>query len=198
MEDFSAEDFDQFEDEAIDSSNNDVLARVVNACNEAVRLEAKKKELLASIKGIDAKYEHLKYTIIPDLMLEVGATQLAGDKFELEVKRQLFAYIPKASSKDPAMHVRRRQCHQWLQDNDFGRMIKRAISVELGKGSGEVAERIKSAIASEAPKLPIVENENIHASTWSAFLKECSKNGIDLPKELFNSAAKDVAIIKSR
>lgn len=158
-------------------------------------------ELANFLDGLNKEIENLQNTLkivlerkrvlveetIPSIMMELGIKDLTlenGKKMSL--KSEVYAQI--ASENKPL-------CFVWLNEHNFGGLIKTNVIVEFGKGSREMAFDLADELRTNGYNVNF--KEDIHAQTLKAFLKEQIKKGNkELPLELFGAKPINIATIK--
>lgn len=134
------------------------------------------KERLKQISEVD----------IPTLMDSIGMAQFTlRTGVVISVEEVIRASIPKAQSL---------AAFAWLRANNSEALIKREVSVSFGKGENDAAEKLLTELSSQG--LPVENNESVHASTLSAWVREKLKNGIEIPIELFGVFRQRVSKVK--
>lgn len=133
-----------------------------------------------ALKQAKERARVLREETIPSAMQELGLESLVlstGQK--LSVQQEVYASIP--SGGKPA-------AFQWLNDNGFGGLIKVEVSTLFGKGEQESAVELYKELTGRGLEMDL--QENVHAQTLKAFLKEqLAKGNADLPLELFGARA---------
>lgn len=110
-----------------------------------------------------------------------------GDGRELELNEKVRASIA-GDKRVPAI--------KWLDEHDFGHIVKRQLIFEFGKGSDEEMKAFVEHVK-KFKKLPVMkENFSVHPQTLIAWVNERLKEGDDLPKETFGIFVQRFAKIK--
>jgi hypothetical protein len=73
----------------------------------------------------------------------------------------------------------------WLDDNGFSKLIKRAFIVKFGKEEEKWANKFAADLRRRKKPVNVEEKKEVHHSTLKAFVKEELTNGRDVPTELF-------------
>lgn len=131
-----------------------------------------------------------------------------GSKIKLEngrtisVKEFFSASIPSNSKinseKDPEkaqeLMDRKESCHEWLDENGLGGIIKNQIIISLDRGENEKAKLIMEELATK--DLMVTKEEIVNHMTLNATLKEQMKKGVNVPFEKFSVQTGTVVDIK--
>lgn len=137
------------------------------AAAEVARLEA---ELTAARESLRDYAERQ----VPDMMDQVGMAEFkTASGLKIKIEETIRASIPKASAPS---------AFAWLREHGHAAMIKRVISVALGKGEEERAQKLHDMLDSE---FEVDDAQNVHPSTLSAFVREKLRDGEDVPLDLF-------------
>ena len=113
-----------------------------------------------------------------------------GDGRELQLKEEVRASIA-GEKRYPAIN--------WLDEHDYGHIVKRQIIVEFGKGEQERADRLLKTLKELEPQLGtlvIKTNYNVHPMTLVSWVKEQLKEGVDLPVDVFGIYRQRTAKVK--
>jgi hypothetical protein len=156
--------------------------------------------LIAADKAIELAEEDLKEKkerarnlreeSIPMAMQELGLLDLkltTGEK--VSIKQDVYSAI--AAENKP-------QAFQWLEDHDFGGLIKTEVSIAFGKGELDKAIELAEKLRTE-DELEASLTRNVHAQTMGAFLREQMadvEKSKDFPLDLFGARPVWVAKIK--
>lgn len=115
--------------------------------------------------------------LLPALMKECGVPEFGfgppDARETVAIKQVYMGSISEAHSVE---------AFKWLRDNKFGALIKNLFKVSLGVGDDKKAAKLVKAL--EKAKLPYEQKESVHASTLSAFIREQTEAGKDLPTDL--------------
>lgn len=113
-----------------------------------------------------------------------------GDGRELQLKEEIRASIA-GEKRGPAIN--------WLDNHDYGHIVKRQIIVEFGKGEQERADQLLKTLKELEPKLGtlvIKTNYSVHPMTLVSWVKEQLKEGVDLPVDVFGIYRQRIAKVK--
>mgnify|MGYP005839196511 CR=1 FL=1 len=111
-----------------------------------------------------------------------------GDGRELQVKEEIRSSIA-GDKRIPAI--------QWLDDNDYGHIVKRQVIFEFPKGDEKRCEKFISAIK-ELDLGPLVMKSNftVHPATLNSWVKEQLGEGVELPADTFGIFRQRIAKVK--
>lgn len=129
------------------------------------------------LKRAKERHRYLQEETIPAAMQELGLESLTlttGEK--LKVKQEVYASLT-AANKPAAF--------QWLEEHDFGGLIKVEVSVQYGKGEIEDALKLQKDLIQEGIQAEI--SQDVNGQTLKAFLREQIAKGSNLPLELFGA-----------
>ena len=140
-----------------------VLEDEVAALEE--ELKQKKKELLV-----------LQTTTLPEALAEAG---VAGFTLDNGARVDVKGFV---SAKIPAKHEQ--EAFRWLEENNFGDIIKTQISVDTGKDL-ELAREYQAVL--EEAGADVHFGRSVHAQTLKAFVKKEVEAGTSIPLELFGA-----------
>ena len=119
----------------------------------------KKKEALTAIAEND----------LPEAMEAAGVSEFVlSDGSKVTTKTNYYANISDERSKDAL---------RWLIQKGFGAIIRRDVSVQLGKGENKTAKEIFRFIKKAAPDAKPEDKAWVHHATLRAFVKERMEAG---------------------
>ncbi len=163
----------------------DDMAELARALVEAEKVTEKAEENLSKVKE---RERVLREETIPGAMQELGVEALTLDTGQkLTVKQDVYAAIPK-DKKDEAF--------AWLEENNFGGLIKTEVAVQFGKGELEKAKELLEKLEAEDYAAGITQD--VHAQTLKAFLREEIRKGTNIPLEKFGARPVSVAKITNK
>lgn len=157
------------------------MATTVDDISEMARALVDAEEIVnhaeQKLKDAKERFRYLQEETIPAAMQELGLESLTlntGEK--LKVKQEVYASLT-ASNKPAAF--------QWLEENDFGGLIKVEVSVQYGKGEIETAVELCERLNGEG--ITAEMSQDVNAQTLKAFLREQIAAGAAIPMELFGA-----------
>lgn len=165
---------------------SDTLQQLTTLCAQMRDAEAEVVSAENALKERKAELFSLATEDIPGLMAELGVKKIQLETGQrIEVKDDVSASIPEAN-KEAAF--------TWLEENDFGSIIKVEVAVQFGKDQRDEALALYTKLAEEG--LQPTMKRGVHASTLKSFLKERIAEGSPIPLELFGAMAYSIAKIK--
>jgi hypothetical protein len=141
----------------------------------------------AELKELKDNLRRLEYVDIPSAMQEVGLAEIKTDD---GLAVTCMPFVDGGINKQNA-----EQALAWLDDNGYGDLIKTKLELALGKGDKELAELAAKKIEAAIGVQPEVK-ETVHPQTMKSFLRQCEKDGVVLPEDLFRVYRGNVAKIK--
>ncbi len=190
-----------FEEDATPASQNTLP--VVTAARRMYSLAQGIFEREQEIKKMHAELQLIERDQIPSMMEELGVAELPlSDGSVLKVADFIEANIPTEAAiskeKDPEARQdkqeRREAAFKWLRENNSGAVIKKEVSVDLGKTEDEVVKNLRAAI--DQFGFQSEQTEGVHAATLKKLLKEKMEAGVDIPFDTFAIYAGKKASIK--
>ena len=163
----------------------DEMAALVRALVDS---DASVETIEVNLKAAKEHARVLREETIPSAMQELGLEELrlaTGQK--LSIKQDVYASIP-ANGKEEAF--------QWLEINGFGGLIKVEVKAAYGKGQSTEALELFSELTSRG--LQAQFDQNVHAQTLKAFLREQIASGANVPLDLFGARPVWTAKITNR
>jgi len=165
------------EDSKAPAPTDDQLGQITDLVAQLLKLQQQLVAANEVATKISNKIERLSGTDIPEAMKVIGLTMFKlsdGRVVELN-EMDIGSY-----TKDNEQAV-----FSWLRKNNHGDMIKNALSVQIGKGKEALVDKLKKVLGQKAYDGCVVEvKENIHASTFKAFVREQLAEGKQLPKQI--------------
>jgi len=113
-----------------------------------------------------------------------------GDGRELIVKEEIRSSIA-GEKRVPAI--------KWLDDHDYGHIVKREVSVEFAKGDTERCEAFLEAVKgleAQLGTMVVKTNYTVHHATLNSWVKEQLGEGVDLPTDVFGIFRQRTAKVK--
>ena len=137
-------------------------------------------------KRAKANERRLIEEAIPLMMQELGVDKIVlTNGYEVSTKLEVYASITEANKQ---------RAFKWLEENNFGGIIKTEVSVKFDKGEIEKAKRLLSDLLNKDLNAEL--SESVHAQTLKAFLKEQLSEGTRIPLEYFSAQPVTVATLK--
>ena len=112
---------------------------------------------------------------LPEAMEELGFEKLVlTDGAQVEVKQTISATINKAD---------RPEAHLWLDENGYGDITKRILTIVLGRGDDELVQKVRERL--EELGILFKEETKVESATLRGWGREMVEAGISLPS-IFN------------
>lgn len=157
--------------------SKDSLAQLTALAERYVAYEVEVEAAENALKEAKARMTALREEDIPALMTELGVNLIKlEDGTKVEVKDEVYCGISEAN-KEPAF--------AWLEEHEFGGIIKTSIALQFGKDELETAMAAFEKIRELGYEAQIARS--VHASTLKAFVKEQLEKAAELPLELFGA-----------
>ncbi|WGN90698.1 host-nuclease inhibitor protein [Burkholderia phage vB_BglM_WTB] len=154
----------------------DSLLRITKLSIEAKELEVKILETQEELATLQSQYDKITMNLIPTIFEELGIHSFKlQDGSEVQVNPDIKVGITEANK--PA-------AFRYLRENDFDGIIKESVSLQFGKGEGELSKKAQEALtaAGFTPQL----KEDVHYQTLRSFAKERLEAGdANFPQEVF-------------
>lgn len=149
----------------------DVIARHVRTYAETMR---KKLELDIQTEALSEALRKLVEFTIPEAL---RAANLSGIKLPDGTKVNLESTVQTSLSaeKKPA-------AYSWLREHGHEDVIKSKLSIAFAKGDTERVEATRAAL--EELQVPFELQDDVHASTYKALIRELMGNGEQLPLDV--------------
>ena len=93
-------------------------------------------------------------------------------------------------------NMKKDEAYNWLEEHDFGGLIKTVVGVQFGKGELEKAKGLLAQLIELGYSEPSLKRD-VHYQTMCAFLREQIEKGTDMPLEsIFGAVAIKKATVK--
>jgi len=153
-------------------------------------LQLNAQVLQEALKKNAADIERLECEAIPGLMAAAGNIEKfkLADGRSISLKDELYANISEAN---------RPAAFKWLEDHNFGDVIKDSLTINLGKG--KQADQRSQSIMSYLERLGVAgyqRKRTVAPNTLQALLREQIEQGAEVPKETFSVFQRRRAVIK--
>lgn len=162
------------------------LAQLIALATLKIDLEDVVAELEATLKGKKEELRQVTENDLPEAMEALGITEFRlADGRRVKIQEEVHASIPKSEEA---------RAFAWLREQGYDSIIKRDVVVKFGKGEDELAEGLVNLLSEEGFN-PDAKT-SIHHSTLKSFVKDCLREGIELPQELFGIFRRMVAKVE--
>lgn len=180
--------YTDFREETVPGNLDTVLVQLADELVEAQKLVEIRERALEEAKEAVSEIAEKR---IPNATDGLEGKFTLSDGRTLEVKEDIRSSIA-GEKRIPAI--------QWLDEHDYGHIVKRVISVEFGKNSDEEVAAFKKALEDyrKKTKRPLVVKEqySVHHATLNAWVKEQLGEGVELPRDTFGIFRQRVAKVK--
>lgn len=139
--------------------------------------EAQKKvdRLESDLKTAKEELRHISEKRLPEVMDNLGLTTYSTKSgISVEVVEKIRASLPVEN---------RSKAYAWLEDNNFGGMIKSSVIVSFKRDQLEEANKLVKELVSA--HRPASLERKVEAPTLTAFVKEQLSQGKDIPLDIF-------------
>jgi len=169
--------FEDSKDLLDEIESNDISEQCVQLKKIEDAILEKEKEL----KALKDKADIISSSVIPELMLEQGLSQLKlADGSAVTVNKTYNCTINKENIES---------AYKWLRDNELGDLIKNEVAVSFGVGEDNKAQRLLD-LAAENGYQPSTKTK-VEPMVLKALYRERIESGLDMPSDLFNLFIKD-------
>jgi hypothetical protein len=169
--------FEDSKDLLDEIESNDISEQCVQLKKIEDAILEKEKEL----KALKDKADIISSSVIPELMLEQGLSQLKlADGSAVTVAKTYNCTVNKQQIES---------AYKWLRDNELGDLIKNEVAVSFGVGEDNKAQRLLD-LAAENGYQPSTKTK-VEPMVLKALYRERIESGLDMPSDLFNLFIKD-------
>lgn len=180
----STDPYAAFKDEVIPGNLEIVLIQLADELQDADAAILAAKEALEAAKDTRKDIAEVR---IPAATEGMNGKLLLSDGRTLEVKEDIRSSIA-GEKRVPAI--------KWLDDHDYGHIVKRELVFSFAKGDDAAFEKFQKAVKKIGMPLVMKENYSVHHATLNAWVKEQLGDGVELPKEIFGIFRQRVAKVK--
>ena len=163
-------------DYGVEAPTDDVnLSEITARVAELQKKMRQAKQLEEQQESLKKQITHLSSVVIPELCESANMTDFTlTDGTKVLVKSRFYGKVSE-DNMDAAQ--------EFLERVGDGALIKRQISVDLGKCDEEHASRVHAAL--QTVDVVGEEKRSIHSSTLSSWLTQQMEGGADIPTEVF-------------
>jgi hypothetical protein len=168
------------------------LEQVSALALQMIEAENKVDTLTEQLKEAQKELSRIESADLPDVMESLGLSEFTlTNHYKIKVKPIIKASLPAPSSIEnscgsmrESLLLRLNDGIKYLNDHGAGAMVKNLVSVELGKDSNELAEKIIKVVE-EHCGVRARQSVSVHPQTLSSYVKEKIEEGLDIPLETF-------------
>lgn len=149
-----------------------------------LRLDIAEAEL--QLSALKRDYQNLAVNIVPGLMAEFGVDEVRTEGgVKITVTREVQCkMIPE--EKERAL--------SWLEENNYGAIIKHEVSVAFGKDSESIVKQVTDAIRSVGVEPEVTKG--VHPMTLKAWGRRQVEDGAAVPSNLFDMNVFSIVRVK--
>lgn len=155
------------------SANSSTMERMVSMAKEVVDTEQLVGELEENLDSIKKRLNHLKTKEMPDLMAEVGVTEVA---LENGTKVQVKDFVAGSLPKDPSA---REKAIAWVVEHDGEDTVRTTLTIEFEKREHNSAMALSDDLRKQGFE-PVVQS-GIHPQTLLSLVREMLEEGTEVP-----------------
>jgi hypothetical protein len=171
-------DIDYGDDGEAQPAGDNLLASINAAAHELQQAEERLETAQDDVKEKTLLVKRISEVILPELMTSaVTMDHTTLDGLRIQMAEKVRASILVAQSDDALA---------WLEEQGYGHLIKRQIIIEFGREDEAWAKKFLADCAKRKKPLLMTVKRAVHANTLTAFVKDCMKNGIEVPDNLFS------------
>lgn len=176
---------------AFRSEPGDNFKTVLRAlADEYLEAEAEVAQKEQELELAKAKRKDIAEVRIPQVTEGMDGKFDLGDGRELILKEEIRSSIA-GDKREPAI--------AWLDEHDYGHIVKRQVIVEFAKGDTERCDAFMKAVKgleAQLGTLVVKTNFNVHHATLNSWVKEQLGEGVDLPVDIFGIFRQRTAKVK--
>lgn len=164
----------------------DSLQQLAKLANELVGAEAAVEAAEQALKDAKERARQLREEELPDFMQELGISDLkleGGEKISYKDDVRLEWDAPK-----------KERAFAWLEEHDFGGLIKTEVGASFGKGEIEKAKALLQSLSEQGFETQM--KRDVNWQTMCAFLREQIAAGNPIPLEEWGAVAVKKATVK--
>lgn len=151
------------------------LESLVKYANEMKSLEKEIADIERELAERNGRLNKISGVIIPDVMDRLGMEEFKlSDGSKVLVKTDIKCGL--SEDRKPAGFA-------WLRENDYGGIIKTAVSLAFGKGEEQQAKEAVDVLSAAGFNAQI--GDSVHPATLKSFVKERIEAGDNIPIDVF-------------
>lgn len=169
------------EDELEQASRNpeippDKMGELGVEVRKLLKLRMEIAEVENHLSGLKRDYNALAIDRVPNIMAELGIDEVRTEGgVKVTVNREVQCKII-PEQKEPAL--------AWLEQNNYGAIIKHEVSVAFGKDSENIVKQVVDAIKSVGVEPEV--SKDVHPMTLKAWGRRQVEGGAPIPSDYFN------------
>lgn len=170
-------------------------AKLRALCLELAQARETKQELEEQLKRTNSRIWDLEMRDIPDLATELGVDRLGLPEYESDIS---VAPYYKANISGDWPEERREESFFYLEQVGLGDIIRREVTLSLGRDSEEKIEEILEALSEISGIPPASVRRNVPWNTLTSVLREQTEKGVAVDLEKIGGVVGQKATIKQR
>ena len=183
-------DYSEFKQDAPVGGN--LMARIEGVAQEQVDAEVLVANLDTQLAEAKSNLLDLMERRLPKLLDDAGLIDskvVTPSGLTVEVDEKVRGSIPKANEP---------KAFEWLENDNNGRLIKRQITIEFGKGDEKWAEKFMRDCAQRKKPLNLKVKRSVNPQTLQAFVRQKLADGDAMPLETFGVYRQKFAKVKQK
>lgn len=176
------------ENEKLPKEIEDLSDKICYKINEIQDLEEKLKKANKSKflmeKDLSELLDISGFTIGSKIQLKNGRSILLKEFFKASIPSQSSIDKCKDINKQQELIDKKEQCLRWLDQENLSDIIKNNIIANLPRGDNKIANEISDLLLEKG--VSYIREENVHAQTLTATLREQLGKGINIPFDIFS------------
>ena len=170
------------------SVKTDLVADISKECNDLLELQKQIEKKQAELKELEKKERLLSEETIPNLMHKAGVLSIVtSDGNKVEIKKSYFASITVKN---------RKECMQWLRDNEQDHIIENQIITSFDRTKDNEAKAFLHDVMQKYDDpinggVIVSHKESVHGNRLKKWYKERTLAGQSTPADLFGTFIKN-------
>lgn len=157
------------------NSAQSLKAEIVELAQEQLKAERKIEKIEEDLKAAKEDLRIISEDKLPEAMDNLGIPEFTtADGIKIQIKETVRASIS---------IERRPQATQWLEDNNYGGLLKTEVVTAFGRDELEAARKLETILRNQGMLTNL--ERTVHSSTLASFVREQLANGKDIPLDLF-------------
>ena len=166
----------ELEADTRETPEDEKLEALRTLADEYVAQEEEIREATHMLSVMEERFRLLREDLIPDKMMELGVKKLVLDD------GSTLAYAPFYGAK-----ILNDDAYQYLEDRGYPDAVKQELKLETSRLDKGTLDKIMAFIMqNDFVNLSLKEKLSVHHMTLGKLIKELTKQGLELPKNLFD------------
>ena len=180
-------DYSDYKETPNEAMGDNMMAALVSLADQQEAAENEVERLQALMDEAKSNVRRLSEHEIPKLLDGLEGTLNLPDGRKITVTEKI---------RTSVTGERKLRAMNWLEEHGHGGIIKRRMTIDLGKEQEELAKQIKAKLEELDQAVLFKEDHNVAWQTMDAFVKEQLGLGTDLPLEMFGVYHQKLAKIR--